>query len=65
MCEGEIREMEIAEALKEMQTGSVPGSDGLTTEFFDVFWPGIKHMLLDLYTHLLKAEYILSAQKKA
>lgn len=34
-CGGKISESEIAEALREMKNGSAPGSDGLTTEFYN------------------------------
>ena len=41
-CEGILSEEECAHALKEMNNGKSPGSDGLTTEFFKIFWNSIK-----------------------
>ena len=36
-CEGHISDTEASKALKDMKNGSAPGSDGLTTEFYNFF----------------------------
>lgn len=38
MCEGNICVEEASKALKMMKNGSSPGSDGITTEFYKMFW---------------------------
>ncbi len=45
--EGKISEEEILTALKSFQNGKSPGSDGLTPEFYKVFWIDIKHLLVE------------------
>ena len=41
-CEGKLSEYECGIALKQMKNGKSPGSDGITTEFYKIFWPDIK-----------------------
>ena len=41
-CEGFLTEKECFEALKEMKNNKSPGSDGITTEFYKIFWTTIK-----------------------
>ena len=41
-CENEINEDEVSNVLKEMKNGSSPGIDGLSIEFYKVFWDKIK-----------------------
>ena len=45
-CEGLITEHEASSAMMAMKNGSSPGSDGLTLEFFKVFWNKIKAPLI-------------------
>ena len=42
-CEGKLTEIECATALKQIQNNKSPGSDGLTAEFYKIFWNEIKH----------------------
>ena len=39
---GPVSEYECASALKAMQNNKSPGSDGITTEFYKLFWSDIK-----------------------
>ena len=48
LCEGVLTENECLLALKEMKNNKSPGSDGLSTEFYKIFWN-------DLKTHLTKS----------
>lgn len=41
-CTGLLTEEECGKALKEMKNQKSPGSDGLTTEFYKIFWEDIK-----------------------
>jgi len=36
---------EIGNALLQMKNGKSPGSDGFTTDFYNFFWPNIKHFV--------------------
>ena len=45
-CEGELSTAECFESLKTMEMGKSPGTDGLSAEFYKVFWN-------DVSTHLL------------
>ena len=41
-CEGVITEKELFEALKSMQNNKSPGNDGLSKEFYEIFWEKLK-----------------------
>lgn len=41
LCEGNLSYKECAEALKQMQNGKSPGSDGFTVDFYKFFWRDI------------------------
>ena len=40
--EGPVSEYECSAALKAMQNNKSPGSDGITTEFYKIYWSDIK-----------------------
>ena len=46
-CEGLLTDRECANALKDMKNNKSPGSDGITTEFYKIFWNDIKGFLVD------------------
>ena len=41
-CEGLISDNECIKALKDMKNNKSPGSDGITAEFYKIFWPDLK-----------------------
>ena len=41
-CEGVLTEQECYQALKHMDNGKSPGSDGFTCEFYKFFWDYVK-----------------------
>ena len=45
-CEGLLTEKECLEAVKSMELGKSPGTDGLPTEFYKVFWKDISPFLI-------------------
>ena len=45
-CEGEFTKEELFAALGGLQTGKSPGSDGLPTEFYKVFWQDLGDVLV-------------------
>ena len=64
-CEGLITEEEAANALKVMNNGSAPGLDGLTTEFYKVFWIKIKNTLLDSINNAFEKGHMSNSQSAA
>ena len=44
-CEGVVVESELLYALKQMKNGSALGCDGITVEFFQMFWARINKLL--------------------
>ena len=45
-CEGPLSERECLEALKSMESGKSPGTDGLPAEFYKVFWKDVSAFLI-------------------
>ena len=45
-CEGLLSERECLEALKSMESGKSPGTDGLPAEFYKVFWKDVSAFLI-------------------
>ena len=46
-CEGLISDNECIKALKDMKNNNSPGSDGITVEFYQIFWPDLKTFYLN------------------
>ena len=47
ICEGLISEQECTKALKQMQNGKSPGTDGFVVDFYKFFWLDIKVFVLE------------------
>ena len=45
-CEGPLSERECFEAVKSMESGKSPGTDGLPVEFYKVFWKDVSTFLI-------------------
>ena len=45
-CEGVLTEQECYQALKDMDNGKTPGSDGSTCEFYKFFWDYVKQNVI-------------------
>lgn len=45
MCDEDLKLEELKAAIKKMCLGKSPGQDGLTTNFYKIFWEDIKHLL--------------------
>ena len=50
LCYKDLTLNEIRNALLQMTNGKIPDSDGITTEFYNLFWPNIKHFVLSVST---------------
>ena len=61
LCEGELSESELYDALKNMPNNKSPGNDGLTKEFFRSFWDDIKDIYISsIRTAGIKKEFSVS-----
>ena len=47
VCETEITLAECTQAVKGLKRGKTPGTDGLTADFYQVFWQDVKDLVLD------------------
>ena len=48
-CEDVVTEAEVAESIKNLNKDSVPGCDGIPTEFYSKFWQVLKDPLMECY----------------
>ena len=46
VCEGELTEKEVTDALNKMENNKTLGSDGFPKEYFETFWLEIKSPLI-------------------
>ena len=63
LCDSNIREDEIENAIKEMANNKSPGSDGLTVEFYKAFLPQLRNILFKLYVEVEKKETMSNSMK--
>jgi len=63
-CEGMISLEESTRALKAMNNGSAPGNDGLTTEFYKMFWCKIGSMVIEAFNESFKSGDLSYTQKQ-
>jgi hypothetical protein len=50
-CETDITIEEVGAALKQLDNGKSPGSDGFTTDFYKFFWPQIKNVVFENFNY--------------
>ena len=65
ICEGLLTENECFLALKEMKNNKSPGSDGLTTEFYKIFWTEIKTYLTNSLNYSFEHGHLTTLQKQS
>jgi exonuclease III len=63
-CDMEINIIEIGQALKELQNGKSPGSDGLTPDFYKFFWPQIKGDVFNSLTYAATNKHLSIDQRR-
>ena len=64
LCEGELFESELYDALKNMPNNKSPGNGGLTKEFFLSFWDDIKDIYISsIRTTGIKKEFSVSQRQ--
>ena len=64
-CEGEITDQECIKAIKEMKNQKSPGSDGITTEFYKLFWNEIKEYFLKSINFSFQKQELTELQKQS
>ena len=64
-CEGLFTKDELSAALKGLQTGKSPGSDGLPVEFYSVFWDLLCDPLLAVLNDCFRAGSLCASQREA
>ena len=62
--EGEITLKELSEALKNMKNEKSPGLDGVTVEFFKIFWPDIGVFILRSINYSYRTGDLSVSQKQ-
>ncbi|MES9884827.1 MAG: reverse transcriptase domain-containing protein, partial [Sedimenticola sp.] len=63
-CEGLLTEYECSSAVKDMKNNKSPGSDGLTIEFYKIFWNDIKLHLLNSLNYSFETGNLTTLQKQ-
>ncbi len=63
-CEGHITTDECKAALKMMKINSSPGSDGLTTSWYIVFWNKVQKLLISCYNESLIKNQLSNSQRR-
>ena len=64
-CEGLITFEEYTVALKKMKHNKSPGLDGITTEFYQAFWPLLGNFLVDVYNECYEEGILPDSQRQA
>jgi len=64
-CEGLLSTDELFIALKGLQTGKAPGSDGLPTEFYCTFWEDIGDSLTLVLNEGLRLAILTDSQRES
>ena len=64
-CEGQITDEECTKALKDMQNNKSPGSDGITVEFYKIFWKTIKQYYIKSINYSFESGSLTELQKQS
>ena len=64
-CEGEITESECINALKSMINQKSPGTDGITVEFYKLFWNNVKEFYVNSINYSFQTGSLTELQKQS
>lgn len=65
LCEGLLTEKECYDAITSMKQNKSPGSDGLTIEFYQTFWPAIHSLLISSLNSAYELGKLSNSQRKS
>ena len=65
LCEKDLSETDLYNAMKNMQNNKSPGNDGLTKEFYEGFWDEIKELLIASATEAKHRGELSISQRQA
>ena len=63
-CESKLTEYECGIALKQMKNSKSPGSDGISTEFFKIFWQDLKTYYINSINYSFEQHSLTDLQKQ-
>ena len=63
-CEGKLNDYECGCALLEMANNKSPGSDGLTVEFYKIFWSTLKEHYIKSIIYSFEHDELTALQKQ-
>ena len=64
ICDGVLTKAESFKALQTFKNGKSPGSESLTAEFYQVFWPTLGHLLVDSLNSSYEKGELANSQKQ-
>ena len=64
-CEGPVTKLELTAALKKMHSNKSPGPDGLTTEFYRIFWNELVDDIVGLFNNNFLMEAMSPSQRES
>ena len=65
LCEGQLNIEECTNALKYFKQNKSPGNDGITIEFYRVFWSQLSSVLVDCYNYSYNHGELSTSQRQA
>ena len=65
VCEGKITLEECELAVARMKSNKSPGLDGITTEFYQKFWPDLKNILVNVYNNSFDCGILPFSQRQS
>jgi exonuclease III len=63
-CESDINIEEVGKALKDLQNGKSPGTDGFTPDFYTFFWPDIKNIVYESIIYAKQSQQLSIEQRR-
>ena len=64
-CEGLVSYAECLHTLNKMKKNKSPGMDGITTEFYQAFWPFLGNLLVDVFNQSYELGKLPDSQRKS
>ena len=65
LCEVDLTEKDLCDSLKSTQNDKSPGDDGLTKEFYEIFWNKLKEIFVDSVLETKEKGHLSISQRHA